>query len=202
MISLCPARSSRHEAISGALGTKARCGVGQVLGGDSIRQRLDQSGQRSRSVDRDADDAETGDARWGQHRRAERGIAEGPAPLGPLALQLEVAQKVVLRGILARWRRVFRHWGLPYATMSEAKGDVRATDRRSLPLVVRALNGYGRIVRRIRPSHGRLNADALVSKAQESAKLDDFGADGWQEGFEILVDSINDEGNLEPAGGG
>ena len=42
--------------------------------------------------------------------------------------------------------------------MSEAKRDVRATDRRSLPLVVRALNGYGRTVRRIRPSHGRLNA--------------------------------------------
>ena len=84
--------------------------------------------------------------------------------------------------------------------MSEAKRDVRATDRRSLPLVVRALNGYGRTVRRIRPSHGRLNADALVSKAQESAKLDDFGADGWQEGFEILVDSINDEGNLSQLG--
>ncbi|MYB11081.1 MAG: sulfotransferase [Acidimicrobiia bacterium] len=84
--------------------------------------------------------------------------------------------------------------------MSEAKRDVRATDKRSLPVVVRALNGYGRTVRRIRPSHGRLNADALVSKATESAKLDDFGADGWQEGFEILVDSVNDEGNLSQLG--
>ena len=90
--------------------------------------------------------------------------------------------------------------GLPYATMSEAKRDVRATDERSLPMLVRALNGYGRAVRRIRPSHGRLDADALANKAQESAKLDDFGPDGWQEGFEILVDSINDEGNLSQLG--
>ena len=84
--------------------------------------------------------------------------------------------------------------------MSDAKRDVRATDGPSLPIVVRALNGYGRTVRRIRPSHGRLNADALVAKAQESAKLDDFGRDGWQEGFKILVDSINDEGNLNQLG--
>lgn len=84
--------------------------------------------------------------------------------------------------------------------MSDAKRDVRATDGPSLPIVVRALNGYGRTVRRIRPSHGRLNADALVAKAQESAKLDDFGRGGWQEGFKILVDSINDEGNLNQLG--
>ncbi|MXW59340.1 MAG: sulfotransferase [Acidimicrobiia bacterium] len=84
--------------------------------------------------------------------------------------------------------------------MSEAKRDVRATDKRSLPMVVRALNGYGRAARRIRPSHGRLSADALVSKAQESAKLNDFGPDGWQEGFQILVDSVNDEGNLSQLG--
>jgi len=84
--------------------------------------------------------------------------------------------------------------------MSESKRDVRATDKRSLPLVVRALNGYGRAVRRLRPGHGRLNADALVGKAQESAKLDDFGSDDWQEGFEILVGSINDEGNLSQLG--
>lgn len=84
--------------------------------------------------------------------------------------------------------------------MSDAKRDVRATDRASLPIVVRALNSYGRNVRRVRPRHGRLDADALVSKAQESAKLDDFGPDGWREGFEILVDSINDEGNLSQLG--
>ncbi|MCY4193270.1 MAG: hypothetical protein OXF04_03100, partial [bacterium] len=84
--------------------------------------------------------------------------------------------------------------------MSEAKREVRATDKRSLPLAVRALNGYGRAVRRVRPRHGRLNADALADKAQESAKLDDFGPDGWQEGLEILVDSINDEGNLSQLG--
>ncbi|WP_420433505.1 sulfotransferase family protein [Candidatus Poriferisocius sp.] len=84
--------------------------------------------------------------------------------------------------------------------MSEAKRDVRATDGSSLPVVVRALNSYGRTLRRVRPAHGRLNADALVEKAQKSAKLDDFGPDGWQEGFEILVDSINDEGNLSKLG--
>ena len=84
--------------------------------------------------------------------------------------------------------------------MSDAKRDVRATDGPSLPMLVRALNGYGRTVRRIRPEHGRLNADALVSKAQESAKLDDFGRDGWQEGFEILVDSINADGNMSQLG--
>ena len=84
--------------------------------------------------------------------------------------------------------------------MSDVKRDVWATDGPALPLVVRALNSYGRTVRRIRPGHGRLNADTLVSKAQESAKLDDFGPDGWQEGFEILVDSINNEGNLSQLG--
>ena len=84
--------------------------------------------------------------------------------------------------------------------MSDAKRDVRATDKASLPIVVRALNSYGRTVRRIRPGHGRFNADALVEKAQESAKLDDFGPDGWQEGFEILVDSVNAEGNLNQLG--
>ena len=84
--------------------------------------------------------------------------------------------------------------------MSDAKRDVRASDKSSLPLVVRAMNSYGRTVRRIRPGHGRFNADALVEKAQESAKLDDFGPDGWQEGFEVLVDSINDEGNPSQLG--
>ena len=84
--------------------------------------------------------------------------------------------------------------------MSDAERDVRAGDGPSLPMAVRALNSFGRTVRRIRPGHGRLSADALVSKAQESAKLDDFGRDGWQEGFEILVDSINDEGNLSQLG--
>ena len=90
--------------------------------------------------------------------------------------------------------------GISYATMSDAKRDVRATDRASLPMVVRALNSYGRTVRRIRPRHGRFNADALASKAQESAKLDDFGPDGWREGFKILVDSVNAEGNLNQLG--
>ncbi len=80
--------------------------------------------------------------------------------------------------------------------MSDAERDVRAGDGPSLPMAVRALNSYGRTVRRIRPKHGQLSADALVSKAQKSAKLDDFGRDGWQEGFEVLVNSINDEGNL------
>ena len=84
--------------------------------------------------------------------------------------------------------------------MSDAKRDVRATDGPSLPVVVRALNSYGRTARRIRPGYGRLNADALVSKAQESAKLDDVGPDGWQEGLELLVDSINEEGNLSQLG--
>ena len=84
--------------------------------------------------------------------------------------------------------------------MSDAKRDVRATDKSTLPMVVRALNSYGRTVRRIRPGHGQLNADALASKAQESAKLDDFGPDGWREGFEILVESINEEGNLSHLG--
>ena len=84
--------------------------------------------------------------------------------------------------------------------MSEAKRDVRATDGSSLPVVVRALNSYGRTLRRVRPAHGRLNADVLVEKAQQSAMLEDFGPDGWQEGFEILVDSINDEGNLSKLG--
>ena len=84
--------------------------------------------------------------------------------------------------------------------MSDAKRDVRATDKKPLPMVVRALNSYGRTVSRIRPGYGRLNSDALVTKAQESAELDDFGPDGWQEGFEILVDSVNDEGNLSQLG--
>ena len=84
--------------------------------------------------------------------------------------------------------------------MSEAERDVRATDRSSLPVVVRALNSYGRTVRRVRPGYGRLSTETLAAKAQEAAKLDDFGSDGWQDGFEILVDSINDEGNLSQLG--
>lgn len=84
--------------------------------------------------------------------------------------------------------------------MTDAKREVRATDGSSLPMLVRALNSYGRTVRRVRPGFGRLDADSLVEKAQKSAKLDDFGRDGWQEGLGVLIDSINDEGNLSQLG--
>ena len=66
--------------------------------------------------------------------------------------------------------------------------------------MVRALNRYGRTVRRFRPDHGNLDAGALVEKAKESSKLDDFGDDGWKEGLGLLVDSINAEGNLSELG--
>ncbi len=84
--------------------------------------------------------------------------------------------------------------------MTEPTRDVRATDGASFPLPVRALNGFGRAVRRVRPRFGQLDADALVNKAKESAKLDDFGGDGWREGLEILVDSANSEGRLSQLG--
>ncbi len=88
-------------------------------------------------------------------------------------------------------------------TMSDpprAPREVSATDGPSLSMVVRALNGYGKAARRLRPGYGRLKVDALVDKARKSAGLDDFGRDGWQEGLGILVDSINTEGNLSRLG--
>lgn len=40
----------------------------------------------------------------------------------------------------------------------------------------------------------------LIAKAREATGLSDFGADGWQEGLEVLVDSANREAALNDAG--
>ncbi len=41
---------------------------------------------------------------------------------------------------------------------------------------------------------------ALIASAKDATGLSNFGADGWQEGLEILVDSANREANLNDAG--
>lgn len=40
----------------------------------------------------------------------------------------------------------------------------------------------------------------LIARAKEASGLSNFGADGWQEGLEILVDSVNREAELNDAG--
>jgi hypothetical protein len=42
--------------------------------------------------------------------------------------------------------------------------------------------------------------DQLVAAARDRTRLDDFGADTWREGFEVLVRSVNDESRLNSLG--
>jgi len=46
----------------------------------------------------------------------------------------------------------------------------------------------------------KLNASALINTACENVGVDDFGADTWQEGLDVLVDSLNDEADLNELG--
>jgi sulfotransferase family protein len=45
-----------------------------------------------------------------------------------------------------------------------------------------------------------MEVDRLVATACERAGSDDFGADTWREGLEVLVDSLNGEATLNPMG--
>jgi hypothetical protein len=45
-----------------------------------------------------------------------------------------------------------------------------------------------------------LDAKQLIAQACDATGLDDFGADGWQEGLERLVDSLSDEAKLNELG--
>jgi hypothetical protein len=45
-----------------------------------------------------------------------------------------------------------------------------------------------------------LDAKQLIAQACDTTGLDDFGADGWQEGLERLVDALRDEGKLNELG--
>ncbi|WP_420639083.1 sulfotransferase family protein [Candidatus Poriferisocius sp.] len=69
-----------------------------------------------------------------------------------------------------------------------------------MPASLRAFNLAGRAARRVRPASTRLDADALVAKAQSSTNLDDFGGDGFREGLDRLVESLNAEAKLSALG--
>ena len=45
-----------------------------------------------------------------------------------------------------------------------------------------------------------IQVSELIARAKEATGLSDFGADGWQEGLEVLVDSANREAALNEAG--
>ena len=62
-------------------------------------------------------------------------------------------------------------------------------DAGDLPLPLRILNTVGRL----RPGATELDADAIVKKAVETTRLDDFGGDEWREGLEVLCDASNRE---------
>lgn len=67
------------------------------------------------------------------------------------------------------------------------------------PTSVRAINAVGAVLARagVQP---RLDVDSLVAAARKRTGLVDLGPDGWQEGLERLVDSLQTEARLTALG--
>ena len=65
------------------------------------------------------------------------------------------------------------------------------------PLLLRAFNGLTRpFAERLLPIDG----ESLVREAKARTKLDDFGAAGWRENYDVLIRALNDEADLSPFG--
>ena len=47
---------------------------------------------------------------------------------------------------------------------------------------------------------GRFTHDQLVAEAVEATGVDDFGAPGWEEGLDLLLDSLVDTAQLNDVG--
>ena len=72
----------------------------------------------------------------------------------------------------------------------------------TLPLPVRAYNGFRRMASRVGLPMPSLDVDALLEEACRQTGLRDFGPDGFREGLSRLVASLDDEAGLHALGFG
>lgn len=73
---------------------------------------------------------------------------------------------------------------------------VKALDKPFRPLPLRLINGAGRLLNSIGLEPVKLQRDALMAKAARKAGYDDFGDNGFIEGLDRLLDSIEQESQL------
>lgn len=84
--------------------------------------------------------------------------------------------------------------------MAPSAGPFRQFDRPHRPLPLRAANGVGPIVRRVRPSMLTLDPTDLEVAARKSTGLDDFGGTEHRPGLDALTRSLEAEARLTPTG--
>lgn len=78
--------------------------------------------------------------------------------------------------------------------------DVSATLKPDHPFYFKLANLMGKPLGNLVFSNFRLNVDHMMSKACKKTGLKDFGQDTFLEGFEVLINSINNEANLTNVG--
>jgi hypothetical protein len=70
----------------------------------------------------------------------------------------------------------------------------------SKPWQLRAMNWSGAAMGRLRPATKQLDVNELLSTARRQALLEDFGAPHFRDGLDCLVESLNDEADLNYVG--
>lgn len=68
------------------------------------------------------------------------------------------------------------------------------------PFEVKLVNGVGRFLKRLGIEMSVLDDEALLKKAQKQTGLDDYGDDGFREGYRVLLKSLREEADLNPIG--
>jgi len=84
--------------------------------------------------------------------------------------------------------------------MATIAGPVRHFDRPHRPLPLRAANGVGPLVQRLRPSLLSLDPAELEETARQGTGLDDLGGVAHRPGLQALAASLQSEARLTPAG--
>ncbi len=69
-----------------------------------------------------------------------------------------------------------------------------------LPFSIKALNGTLNMLGRLTPFGKPLSSEGLHLIAEKQTGLSDFGKPSYQQGFNILLDSLNEEAKLTPLG--
>lgn len=68
------------------------------------------------------------------------------------------------------------------------------------PLLVKAIKGTGKICHALGFEMVKLDESKLISEAKRKTGLEDFGDEGFREGLQVLLRSLNTEAQLNPMG--